>query len=172
MPVVTNTSPLILLARIGRLRLLRELYGSVLMPPFVKAECIDKGRETGATDVPEIEGTIAEGWVQLASLDKEETMEAKRLLHETRIGQGEAEALVLAKRRHALAVLDDKEARAIAKGWNLEHTSTVMVLFEAFKREVISYDELVEDLAKLTSIMWISTDVITEMIRRAKEVRR
>jgi len=93
-------------------------------------------------------------------------------LHVARIGQGEAEALVLAKRRHALAVLDDKEARAIAKGWNLEHTSTVMVLFEAFKREVISYDELVEDLAKLTSIMWISTDVITEMIRRAKEVRR
>ena len=93
-------------------------------------------------------------------------------MHEARIAQGEAEALVIAKRRHALAVLDDKEARAIAKGWNLEQTSTVMVLFEAFKREVISYDELVEDLAKLTSIMWISTDVITEMIRRAKEVRR
>jgi len=67
-----------------------------------------------------------------------------------------------------LAVFNDKEA--IAKAWNLKYTSTVMVLFEAFKREVISY-ELVEDSAKLTSIMWISTDVITEMIRRAKEVR-
>lgn len=125
-----------------------------------------------STDVPEIEGGIAEGWVQLVSLDKEETGEAKCLLHETRIGQGEAEALVLAKRRHALAVLDDKEARAIAKGWNLEHTSTVMVLFEAFQKELISYDELVEDLTKLTGIMWISTDVITEIIRRAKEVKR
>jgi hypothetical protein len=41
---------------------------------------------------------------------------------------------VLAKRRHALAVLDDKEGRAIVKGWNLEHASTVMVLFGAFKR--------------------------------------
>jgi len=172
MPAVTNTSPVILLARIGRLRLLRELYGSVLMSPFVKAECLDKGRETGAIDVPEIESGIAEGWVQLVSLDKEETREAKRLLDEARIGQGEAEALALSKRRHALAVLDDKEARAIAKAWNLEYTSTVMVLFEAFKREVISYDELVEGLAKLSGIMWISTDVITEAIRRAKEVRR
>lgn len=172
MPVVTNTSPVILLARIGRLGLLKNLYGSVLMSPFVKAECVDKGREAGARDVPEIERGIREGWVQLVSLDREELQEARRLLDEARIGQGEAEALVLSKRRRMLAVLDDKEARALAKGWNLRHTSTVMVLFEAFKRELISYDELVEDLAKLTSIMWISTDVITEVIRRAKEVRR
>jgi len=172
MPVVTNTSPVILLARIGRLGLLKNLYGSVLMSPFVKAECVDKGREAGARDVPEIEKGIREGWVQLVSLDREELQEARRLLDEARIGQGEAEALVLSKRRRMLAVLDDKEARALAKGWNLRHTSTVMVLFEAFKRELISYDELVEDLAKLTSIMWISTDVITEVIRRAKEVRR
>jgi len=172
MPVVTNTSPVILLARIGRLGLLKNLYGSVLMSPFVKAECVDKGREAGARDVPEIERGIREGWVQLVSLDREELQEARRLLDEARIGQGEAEALVLSKRRRMLAVLDDKEARALAKGWNLRHTSTVMVLFEAFKRELISYDELVEDLAKLTSIMWISTDVITEVIRRANEVRR
>jgi len=172
MPAVTNTSPVIPLARIGRLRLLRELYGSVLMPPFVKSECMDRGRETGAKDVPEIEKAIGEGWVQLVSLNRAETREAKRLLDEARIGQGEAEALVLSKRRHALAVLDDKEARAIAKGWNLEYTSTVMVLFEAFTRKLVSYDELIEGLAKLSGIMWISTDVVTEIIRRAKEVRR
>jgi len=172
MPAVTNTSPVILLARIGRLRLLRELYGSVLMSPYVKTECIDKGREVGARDMPEAESGIREGWIQLVSLDKEELREAKRLLDEARIGQGEAEALILSKRRRALAVLDDKEARAIAKGWNLQYTSTVMVLFEAFQTQLISYDELLEDLTKLTGIMWISTDVITEMIRRAKEVKR
>jgi predicted nucleic acid-binding protein len=172
MVAVTNTSPVILLARIGRLSLLRELYGSALMPPFVKTECIDRGREAGAVDVPEIESGIAEGWIQLATLDKGEMREAARLSTDARIGRGEAEALVLAKRSRALVVLDDKEARAIAKGRSLEHTSTVMVLFEAFKAKVISYDELVDDLAKLTSIMWISTDVIAEIIRRAKEVRR
>lgn len=172
MGAVTNTSPVILLARIGRLGLLRELYGHVLMPPFVKTECIDRGREAGAVDVPEIESGIAEGWIQLATLNKGEIRETARLSADAKIGQGEAEALVLAMRSRALVVLDDKEARAIAKGRSLEHTSTVMVLFEAFKEEAISYDELVDDLAKLTSIMWISTDVIAEMIRRAKEVKR
>jgi len=29
---------------------------------------------------------------------------------------------------------------------------------------------LVEDLAKLTRVMWISTDVITDVIKKAKKV--
>jgi len=71
-----------------------------------------------------------------------------------------------------LVILDDKEARAISKSWDLECTSTVIVLYEAFVKGLVSYDELVEDLSKLTRVMWISTDVITEVIRRAREVRR
>jgi predicted nucleic acid-binding protein len=63
-----------------------------------------------------------------------------------------------------------KKLGAIAKSWDLELTSTVMVLYEAFIKDLISYDELVEDLAKLTRVMWISTDVITEVIKRAKKV--
>jgi len=172
MPVVTNTSPLIVLAKIERLQLLKELYGTVLISPFVKVECIDRGREIGATDVLEMENGIKQGWIQLVNLDEEEAREARDLIGRVRIGWGEAEALVLAKSRKALVVLDDKEARAIAKSWNLEYTNTLMVLFEAFERKLMSYDELVEDLAKLTRIMWISTDVITEIIRRTREVKK
>ena len=45
-----------------------------------------------------------------------------------------------------------------------------MVLYEAFVKNHISYDELIDDLAKLTRVIWISTDVITDVIRRAKRV--
>jgi len=172
MPVITNTSPMIILARIERLQLLKELYETILMSPAVKVECIDKGREAGATDVVAMENGIKQGWIQLVNLDKEEMREARRLMDEVRIGMGEAETLVLARSRNALAVLDDKEARAIAKSWNLEYTSTLMVLYETFAKNLIDYDELVEDLAKLTKIIWISTDVITDIIRRAKEVKK
>ncbi len=172
MPVVTNASPVIVLARVRRLQLLKELYGTVLMPPSVKVECIDRGKEAGAEDVLEIEKGVSQGWIQLVTLNREEMQQTRSLTDEARIGMGEAEALVLAKRRNALAVLDDKEARAIAKSWNLHYTSTIMVLYEAFVKRMISYDELVDDLAKLTRIMWISTDVVTEIIRRAKEVKK
>ena len=172
MPAVTNTSPVIILARIRRLQLLKELYGTVLVSPTVKVECIDRGKEAGAEDVLEIEKGVNQSWIQLVNLNQEEMRQARSLTDEARIGLGDAEALVLAKSRNVLAVLDDKEARAIAKSWNLEYTSTLMVLYEAFVKELIGYDELVEDLAKLTRIMWISTDVIIEIIRRVKEVKK
>ena len=75
--------------------------------------------------------------------------------------------LVLAKNKKVGVILDDKEARAIAEGWRIQYTGTVMIVYEAFVKNLISYDELIGDLGKLAKIMWISTDVITEIIRRA-----
>lgn len=169
---LTNTSPVIVLAKIRRLKLLKELFATVLMSPFVKLECVDRGKEDGAEDVVEIERGIKEGWIQPVNLNKEETRRARELMDEARIGLGEAEALVLAKSRNATAVLDDKEARAIAQSWELRCTGTLMVLYEGFVKDLINYDELIEDLAKLTRIMWVSTDVITDIIRRAREVKK
>lgn len=148
------------------------MYGTILMSPFVKVETIDKGKELGATDVKEIEKAVQEGWLKLVTISKEQTKKTNRLVMEARIGMGEAEALILAKDGKSFAILDDKEARAIAKSWGVEYTSTVMVLYEAFVKGLINYDELVEDLSKLTKIMWISTDVITEIIKKARKVRK
>lgn len=77
----------------------------------------------------------------------------------------------MAKDKGMMTILDDKEARAIGKSWGLERTGTVMVLHEAFIKEVMTYDELVEDLGNLARVMWLSPDVITEIIKRAKKVR-
>jgi len=172
MQVTSNTSPLIALAKIGRLKLLRELYGTIIISPFVKVESVDKGKELGAFDALEIEKAIDEGWIVVAKLTEKQDKVVQRLVGEMRIGLGEAGALTLAKNEKLLAILDDKEARAIAKSWDLEYTGTVMVLYEAYVSELISYDELVEDFAKLARVMWISTDVTTEIIRKAKKVKK
>lgn len=47
-----------------------------------------------------------------------------------------------------------------------------MVLHEAFVKKLISYDALIEDLAKLARVMWVGTDVITDVIRRARKVKK
>jgi len=149
---------------------LKDLYGIVIISPFVKAESVDKGKELGAPDAIEIEKAINEGWVKVTELTRRQGQTMQRLVSEARVGFGEAGALTIAKDKKIPVILDDKEARALAKSWDLEHTSTVMVLYEAFAKNLISYDELVEDLAKLTRVMWISTDVITDVIKRAKRV--
>jgi len=172
MPVTSNTSPIVALAKIGRLGVLKALYGTLFITHFVKVESVDRGREIGAPDALEIERAIDEGWIKVGKLTRRQSLKIRRLVDEADIGLGEAGALTLAKDRKMMAILDDKEARAIAKSWNLEYTSTVMVLYEAFVKNLISYDELIEDLAKLTKVMWISTDVITEIIKRAEKVRK
>lgn len=170
MPAISNASPIIALAKIGRLQLLKNLYGLIFIPPSVKAEVVDKGKDLGAPDALEIEGAINEGWIKVAKLTKVQNHSVRRLVDRARIGLGEAGALTIARSRRMLVILDDKEARAMAKSFGLEYTSTVMVLYEAFVKKLISYDELLEDLTKLTRVMWISTDVITEVIKKAKEV--
>ena len=172
MPIASNTSPIIGLAKIGRLILLKDLYGTVFISPFVKVESVDRGKELGAPDALEIEGAINEGWIKLSKLTKRQNQAIERLVAETRIGLGEAGALTLARDKGIPALLDDKEARALARSWNLEYTSTVMVLYEAFVKNLISFDELVEDLAKLTRVMWISTEVITEVIKQARRLEK
>jgi predicted nucleic acid-binding protein len=168
--MTSNTSPIVALAKIGRLELLRDLYGTVFISPFVKVESVDKGKELGASDALEIERAISENWIKISKLTRKQSQNIRRLVAETRIGLGEAQALTLAKDKGMIVILDDKEARAIAKSWNLKYTSTVMVLYEAFVKNLINYDELIEDLAKLAKVMWISTDVITDIIKRAKKV--
>jgi predicted nucleic acid-binding protein len=161
---------MIALAKIGRLKMLKDLYGTVIISRFVKIESVDRGNELGATDALEIERAINEGWIKVADLRRRQSQTAQRLVSKAHIGLGEAEALTIARDKKIPIILDDKEARALAKSWGLELTSTVMVLYEAFIKNLISYDELVEDLVKLTRVMWISTDVITEIIKRAKKV--
>src|SRR3990170_4631370 len=132
MPITSNTSPIIALVKIGRLKLLKDLYGTVLIPPFVKVESVDKGKERGAPDAIEIENAINEGWIKLTKLTRRQNQTVHRLVSEARIGLGEAGALTIAKDKRLCVILDDKEARALAKSWDLEYTSTVMVLYEAF----------------------------------------
>lgn len=158
--------------KIGRLKLLRDLYGTVFVSPWVKVESVDKGKDSGAPDALEIERALEEGWVKVIELTKRQNETVQRLVSESRIGLGEAGSVAIAEDKKIAVILDDKEARALAKSWGLELTSTVMVLYEAYVRNLTSYDDLVEDLAKLSRVMWISTDVIAEVIGRARRVMR
>jgi hypothetical protein len=170
MAITSNTSPIIALAKIGRLEMLKELYESVLISPSVKEECIDRGRELGASDVRYIEKAIEDGWIKSVKLDRRQRRTVNGLISKAKIGLGEAEALVLAKGKNLLTTLDDKEARAIARSWGVEHHGTVMILYEAYVKG--SYDQLIEDLTKLSKVMWVSSDVMAEVIKRAKGVKR
>ena len=132
MRVVVNTSPLIALNQIGRLELLRQLYGAIVRPQSVYDEL------RGGLDQHEYSDSILSAdWI-ITEPDPE-GMALRREL-----GAGETAAIILAHKTNAdLLILDDLQARIVATGMGLRITGTLGVLLAAKRQNIIS------DLAKV-----------------------
>ena len=120
MLVVANTSPLIALDRIGKLEVLRHLYGTVLRPQSVVDE-LNAGQ--GAYDISRMlrdaEWIVTKPDPPVMALRKE-------------LGAGETAAIALATSLQAdLVVLDDLQARLVAASLGLRITGTLGVLLAA-----------------------------------------
>lgn len=170
--VVVDASPLIALAKMKRLMLLKEVYGQVLIGPQVNAEVAEGGKTVGASEVRLVETAMKDSWIQEAELTGKEKKLASELLETTRLAQGEAESIVVARCRKLMAVLDDKEARAVAAAMQVKHIGTAGILLEAFARRTLDYSGLEEAIRDLASVIWLSPEVVAEILRHARGMRK
>jgi len=117
MRVVVNSSPLIALNQIGRLELLRQLYGAIIRPQSVYDEL------RGGLDQHEYSDSILSAdWI-ITEPDPE-GMTLRREL-----GAGETAAIILDHKAKAdLLILDDLQARIVATGMGMRTTGTLGVV--------------------------------------------
>ena len=157
--VVSNSSPLIHLAKIGRLDLLRLLFGEVLVPEAVYRECVVEGG--GREDARKIGEA---GWIRVSSV---RDVRLKRVLLRE-LDEGEAEAIVLALEESAdLVILDEREARRMARSLGLKVTGTIGILMRARREGVIQ--NLRGELDRLLrSGFWISRDLYERILREER----
>ena len=114
--IVTDASPLIVMAKLQRLQLLNDLHGDVLIGPVVKRETVDAGRIVSAWGVEQIEAALERGWLRKVSLTAEESGVMQRLTRGSGLGPGEAESIALAGVRRLRLIVDDKQARGVGRG--------------------------------------------------------
>ena len=115
MSVVSNSSPLIALARIQRLDLVPAILQSALIPPAVAREI--------APSIP-----VLPRWLEVRA----PTRSASGLTSRGRLGEGEWEAIALAVEVGASAiVVDDRPARRLAEEAGLSVIGTLGLLLEA-----------------------------------------
>lgn len=169
--IVADASPLIVLAKLQRLRLLNDLYGKVLIGPIVKAETIDAGRAIHALGVEQIEVALEDDWLQTVHLTAEERNLMQRLTRRSRLDQGESESIALAGIRDLRLIVDDKEARSVAEAVGVEYLGTAGTLLEAYLLQHLNLGELEVLLRDLSQILWISPVVISEVLRLAREAK-
>lgn len=122
--IVADSSPLIALARIGKLEILPHLASEVLVPPAVWHE-ITGARE----DAPGAAEVRALPWLQIRE-PQAARIETLTIL----LDRGEAEALALAQDLPgALVLVDDSRARRVAERLRVRRIGTVGLLRRAKK---------------------------------------
>ncbi len=158
--VVVNATPLIALALIGKLDLLQQLYGQVIMPSAVEAEVFAGGpRGIGRSEIQEAT------WLHAVSLQDPQRAD---LLAD--LDRGEAEVIALAQELNAdLVILDERLARRHARRAGLTLTGTLGVLLKAKQvGQVGAVAPLIEQL-RLGGIR-LSDAVIAEVLELADEL--
>lgn len=169
---VADATPLIALARIHRLELLRDLYEQVLIGSAVKAETIDAGGAARALGVEQLEAAVDAGWLRVAAATDTENDLALRLSRRSRLHGSEAESVALARVRELQLVADDKEARSMAKTLSVPLIGTAGVLLQAYLGRSFGLDSLERALRDLGETLWLSPSVVTEILRRARRAER
>jgi uncharacterized protein len=130
--VVSDTSPLIALARIGRLKLLATLYNRVLIPAEVQLEVTAGGGDLRGTS--EIRNA---GWIEVISAKSVPDPKLAQACHS--LGAGERGAIYLAKSLRAdLVLLDERKARRVAREACLSVVGCLGILEAAARRGLVA----------------------------------
>jgi len=156
MSVVSNSSALINMARIGRLDLLRQLYGELLIPQAVWDEVVIEGAgQPGANEVKEA------SWIKKCSVNDEQLVRALR----QELGAGEAEAIVLALEVEAeILLMDERLGRETAHYMGLRRVGLIGALIEAKHRGLIDAIKPLLDVLRTQAGFRVSDDLYTRVL--------
>lgn len=156
MIVVADTSPILNLARIGRLHLLPSLYQQVLIPTAVSAELAGFQNSMSAAL-----GPAYNSWLLVAEAEDQKLVRRLR----DRLDVGEAEAIVLAVERYAtLLLIDEKLGRQVAETLGVSVTGLIGLLAEAKQAGLIEQVGPVLDELIAKARFWIAPSLYRQVL--------
>jgi hypothetical protein len=161
MIIVSDTSPIVNLAAIGRLDLIPKLFGKVYLPFAVYEEIVVKGAgQPGAAEIQHA------SWVEIRTCNNPSLLQ--QLLLE--LDPGESEAISLAIELNTPNILiDEKDGRQVALRFHLKPIGILGMLLEAKKSGlIISVQQCMDDLKSIAGF-FISEPLYRQMLILAGE---
>lgn len=143
--IISNTSPLIYLAKLRRISILKALFKEVIITREVYEEIIE-GKKQKFFDALIVERAIKEGWIKVKEIkiDKEVSYFAPE------IDKGEASTISLSRKfKPSLVLIDDASGRVIAESFGFNVKGTLYVLLKAYKKRLIDKKEVKDLINKL-----------------------
>lgn len=145
--------------------MLRELFGEVVIEEEVKRETIERGKEEGAPDALVIEDAVKEGWIKVEKIKEERSFSG--------IHKGEGNTILLAKKHECLALIDEEDAREVARAMDLKVRGSLHVLKKAVEDSLMSKDDAVRTLDKMIGDGFrISTRIYAKFLEDVKKAIR
>ena len=160
--VVADTGPLIALARVDRLDLLRRLYHDALVPPAVHTELALDSTRPGAKLLAK---AFDAGWIKAQPVvDAVAVSELTQLLD-----PGESEAIILAEQENArFLLIDDARGRRVARQRGVSVVGVAGVLLTAKSRGALAaVGPVLEDLSRMG--YRLSPGLVAAVLERADE---
>ena len=159
MTVISDSSPLITLAKIGRLELLPRLYRTITITPQVYTEIVVNGKGLAAS----VEIAAAK-WIEVKPVRNEDALKIAQQTYG--LGIGELSTIFLGKElRAALVLLDDAKARRAAQQEGLAVLGCVGVMEDAFGLQLLS--DLPEAYRQLlTSGAYVDPKILGTSLKR------
>ena len=152
--MIANSTPVICLAKIGHMRLLKMLFGSVTITESVKEEVLVEGKPGYSS----INDALSEGWIRVAN---------PKQMVELGLGKGENSSLSIAKESDDKLLIDDASAIRAAKALGIDFIRTTSVLIMAVKRKIITKKQAVSLIGQLVKAgYYISPRYLTEILAK------
>lgn len=155
MIVVADTSPLLHLARIGRLDLVRAAVGPIVVPRTVWSELIQPGTRV------DVERALRSAtWIGISDDPANQDLG---------LDPGETAAILLAEQLGAAALLiDERKGRAVAVSRGLAVIGTLGVLAGAKRYGAVERVEPVIEQLRSDGF-WLGDDLVARFLRRIGE---
>lgn len=162
MIVISDTTPIISLLKIGCLDILEKLFKNIIIPKAVYDELIVNTNF-------QYEINIIKECTFLDIKYVEENLSVLLLQRQLKLDLGESEAIVLANTINAdLIIIDEHKARKIAKDIGLKVTGTLGILVEAKKQGLLTelkplLDKLIKNNIRISKRLYMDIlDLIGE----------
>ncbi len=161
MIVLSDTSAISVLTRIGYLHLLEKLFQEVIIPQKVFDELLELSNF--GVDISPI---TQASWLKIYS-----PQQTPLLLHLLNIlDEGEAHAIALAiELKSDLLIIDEYEGRKVATQLKLQITGVGGILVRAKLRSFIPSVKILLDLMRSHANFYLSEKVYTEILKQANE---
>ena len=162
MTVVSDTSPISNFFRIGQLLLLKQVYGSIVIPVEVLEELkslVDFGLNPS--------NIISQDWIEVKPTFSTDIF----FLPKQKIHVSEAAAISLAKELQAKFILiDDRKGQMLALQQNLQPIGTLGTLKIAKEKGIIA--DVKDSLDKMLTVAnyWLSRKVYNDFLNTCKEL--